>query len=96
MLSFRAYLKARCADPEFLDRYHDQCNICPKTVLIISTIKERGLAYEDVALRAGVALARLELLESADQCIFDDVRKLGTCLNLSLSDECKKEKRKNR
>ena len=91
MRSFRGYLKAKCADPEFLDQYREQCAICPKTVLIISTIREQGLTNEDVARRAGVELERLELLESADQCIFDDVQKLGQCLNLSFSGECRKE-----
>jgi hypothetical protein len=90
MWSFRAYLAAKCTDPGFLDHYHEQCTICPKTVLIISTIRERGLAKEDVARGAGVELEHLELLESADQCIHDDVQKLGQYLKLSLSGECKK------
>ena len=93
MWSFRAYLKAKCADPEFLDQYHEQCNICPKTVMIISAIRSRGLTNEDVARSSGVELEHLELLESADRCIFDDVQKLGRCLNLSLPGECKKAKR---
>jgi hypothetical protein len=93
MWTFRAYLRAKCADPGFLDRYHEQCTICPKTVLIITTIRERGLTNEDVVRGSGVKLEHLELLESADQCIFDEVRKLGRFLNLSLSDECKKTKR---
>ncbi len=90
MWSFRAYLKAKCADPEFLDRYREQCNICSKTVMIISSIREQGLTNEDVARRAGVELEHLELLEAADQCIFEDVQKLGRCLNLSLTGGCKK------
>ena len=49
MWSFRAYLKAKCADPAFHEQYHEQCNICPKTVLIISTIREQGLSKEEVA-----------------------------------------------
>jgi hypothetical protein len=93
MWSFREYLVAKCADPAFLGEYLEQCNICPKTVLIISTIRERGLTYEDVARISGVELERLERLESGDKCIFSDVQKLGRCLNLSLSDECKKESR---
>jgi hypothetical protein len=93
MWSFRAYLKAKCSDPEFLDQYHEQCTICPKTVLIFSTIRSQGLTNEDVARRAGVELEHLELLESADQCIFDDVQKLGRCLNLSLPGDCKKANR---
>lgn len=93
MWSLRAYLKAKCADPEFLDQYREQCNICPKTVMIISTIREQGLTKEDVARRSGVELEHLELLASADRCIFDDVQKLGRCLNLSLPGECKKTKR---
>jgi hypothetical protein len=40
-----------------------------------------------------VELGRLELLESADQCVFEDVQKLGRCLNLSLPGECKKANR---
>lgn len=91
MWSFRAYLKAKCADPEFLDQYHEGCNICPKTVLIINTIREQGLTNEDVARRAGVELEHLELLETADRCSFEDVQKLGRCLDLSLSGECPKE-----
>jgi hypothetical protein len=91
MWSFRAYLKAKCADPKFLDQYREGCNVCPKTVLIFSTIREQGLTYEDVARRAGVELERLVLLEEADQCSFEDVKKLGRLLNLSLSDECPKE-----
>ncbi len=94
MWTFRSYLQAKCSDPAFLDQYHEQCTICPKTVLIISTIRERGLTNEDVARRTGVKLEHLELLESADQCNFDDVQKLGHCLNLSLSNDCKKANRK--
>jgi len=90
MWSFRGYLKAKCADPKFLDQYHEGCNICPKTVLILSTIRERGLAYEDVARSAGVEREHLELLEEADRCSFEDVQKLGRLLGLSLSGQCKK------
>ena len=91
MWSFRAYLKVKCADPKFLERYREGCNVCPKTVLIFSTIREQGLAYEDVARRAGVELENLELLEEADRCSFEDVKKLGRVLSLSLPDECKKK-----
>ena len=91
MWSFRAYLKAKCADPGFLDQYQEQCTICPKTVMIISVIKERGLSPEEVARQSGVAREHLDLLESADRCSFDDVQKLARCLNLSLPDECKKK-----
>jgi hypothetical protein len=91
MWTFRAYLQAKCADPGFLDLYHEQCTVCPKTVQIIAAIRERGLTYEEVAKGSGVSLEHLELLESADQCIFADVQKLGLYLNLSLSDVCKKE-----
>lgn len=90
MWSFRAYLKTKCADPEFLAQYRDQCCICPRTVLIISTIRERGLSNEAVARGAGVALEHLELLESADRCFFDDVQKLYRFLDLPLSGECRK------
>jgi hypothetical protein len=93
MWSFRAYLNAKCADPGFAGQYLDQCNICPKTVKIITTIRERGLTNEDVARTAGVALERLELLESADQCIFDDTRKIARCLDLSFFGECRKAKK---
>ena len=93
MWGFRAYLKAKCADPKFLDQYQEQCNICPKTVLIISTIRELGLTREDVARRAGVELEHLELLEAAERCSFEDVQKLGRCLDLSLPGECKKANR---
>ena len=95
MWTFRAYLRAKCTDPVFLDQYHEHCTICPKTVLIINTIRERGLSNEEVAKRSGVKLEHLELLESADQCIFADVQKLGQYLNLSLSDVCKKARRKS-
>ena len=90
MWSFRAYLKAKCADAEFLDQYHEQCTICPRTVLIISTIRERGLSNEDVARGAGVELEHLDLLESADRCSFDDVQKLYRFLDIPLSGECRK------
>jgi len=90
MWSLRAYLEAKCTDPGFLDRYREQCTICPKTVLIVSAIRERGLSNEDVARDSGVELEHLELLESADRCIFNGVQKLGRYLNLSLSGACKK------
>jgi hypothetical protein len=93
MWSFRAYLAAKCTDPGFLDNYREQCTICPKTVTIISAIRERGLAKEDVARGSGVELEHLELLESADLCIFDDVQKLGRYLKLSLSGACRKTSR---
>lgn len=91
MWSFRGYLKAKCADPVFLEQYHDQCNICPNTVMIITAIREQGLSYEEVARRAGVESRNLELLETADHCSFDDVQKLGRCLNLPVSSVCKKQ-----
>jgi hypothetical protein len=93
MWSFRAYLKAKCADPAFRDEYHEQCTICPKTVMIIKTIREQRLTNAEVARRSGVTLERLDLLESADHCSFDDVQKLGRCLNLSFSNECRKMNR---
>jgi hypothetical protein len=61
--------------------------------MIISAIRSRGLTNEDVARRSGVELEHLELLASADRCLFDDVQKLGRCLNLSLPGECKKSKK---
>ena len=93
MWSFRGYLEAKCDDPAFRDLYREQCNICPKTVQIITTMREQGLAVEDVARRAGVEPEHLELLEAGDQCIFDDVQKLGRCLDLSFSGECRKANR---
>ena len=93
MWTFKAYLHAKCADPLFRDHYHEHCAICPMTVLIISTIREHGLTYEDVAIGSGVKREHLELLESADQCIYDDVQKLARYLNLTWSDECKKMNR---
>ena len=93
MWSFRGYLEVKCADPAFRDQYREQCNICPKTVQIVTAIRERGLAGEDVALRAGVEPAHLELLETGDQCIFDDVQKLGRCLDLDFSGLCRKANR---
>jgi len=93
MWTFKSYLQAKCSDPAFLDQYHEQCTICPKTVLIITTMREWGLTNEEVANGSGVKLEHLELLESADQCIFADVQKLGRYLNLFLSDECKKAKK---
>ena len=96
MWSFRAYLKDKCADPGFDDQYHEQCAICPNTVMIITAMREQGLSIEDAARGAGVDLEHLELLESADRCSFDDVRKLGRYLNLPISAECKKETRKRK
>ena len=63
MWSFRAYLKAKCADQGFHAQYREQCAICPMTVLLISTIRERGLSNEAVAQGGGLELERLELLE---------------------------------
>jgi len=97
MWSFRAYLKTRCGDPEFLDQYQEQCTICPNTVMIISAIRERKLSYEEVARSSGVEPGNLDLLETADHCSFDDVRKLGSYLNLPILSVCKKAiKRENR
>lgn len=90
MWSFRDYLKTKCADTGFLDQYREQCCICPRTVLIVSTIRERGLSNEAVARGAGVELEHLELLESADRCLFDDVRKLCRFLDLPVPGECRK------
>ncbi len=91
MWSFRAYLKAKCADPSFNERYHEQCAICPKTVLIFTAIRERRLPHEEVAARAGVDPERLRLLEAAEECDFEEVRKLGRCLGLDLPEECRKK-----
>lgn len=91
MWSFRAYLKAKCADQGFHAQYREQCTICPLTVLLISTIRERGLSNADVARGAEVDLERLELLESADRCSFDDVKKLYRFLDIPMSGECRKK-----
>jgi cyanate lyase len=91
MWSFRAYLEEKCADPAFLRLYEDRCAICPKTVMIITTIRERGLSYEDVARRSGVAFEHLTLLESAEQCSFEDVKKLSCFLGLPEPGACKKK-----
>ena len=91
MWSFRTYLKDKCADPAFFDQYLEQCNICPKTVLIITTMRDRGLSPEDVARRAGVDREHLELLESADRCEYNDIVKLCRFLGLPEPGECKKE-----
>jgi hypothetical protein len=91
MWSLRAYLKDKCAEQKFLELYQDQCTICPKTVLIISTIRERGLSHEKVARRSGVAFEHLELLESADRCSFDDVEKLSRFLGLPVPGGCRKK-----
>jgi len=95
MWSFRAYLQKKCSDPEFREQYQEECNICPKTVLIISTIQERGLSNEEAARRSGVALDHLKLLESADRCEYDDIVKLCRFLGLPDPGICKK-KTKNR
>jgi hypothetical protein len=91
MWSLRAYLRDKCAEPGFLELYQDRCAICPKTVLIISTIREQGLSSEDVARSSGVTFEHLELLESADRCSFDDVKKLSRFLGLPEPDVCKKK-----
>jgi hypothetical protein len=90
MRSFRAYLASKCSDPVFLARYREQCCICPRTVLVISTIRERGLSHEAVARGAGVELEHLLLLESADRCSFDEVKSLSRFLDLPLHGECRK------
>jgi hypothetical protein len=93
MKTFRIYLRDKCADPEFLKRYQDQCTICPKTVRIFAAITEQGLSGEAVARKAGIDPEHLELLESADRCSFDDVKKLYKALVLPLPDGCKKAPR---
>ena len=92
MWAFRDYLRAKCADPAFLDRYRAQCTICPTTVMIISAIREQGLSFDDVARRAGVDPTHLDLLESADRCSFDDVQKLARLLDLPVPGVCRKER----
>ena len=89
MKTFRSYLRDKCADPEFLKCYHDQCTICPRTVQIIAAITEQGLSREAVARKAGVDPEHLALLESADRCSFDEVKKLCAALGLSVPEECK-------
>jgi lambda repressor-like predicted transcriptional regulator len=59
-------------------------------VQIIAAITEQGLSIEAVALKAGVDPEHLALLESADRCSFDDVKKLCAALGLSLPAGCKK------
>ncbi len=95
MWRFRTYLEAKCGDSVFREHYHDQCNICPNTVKIISTIRERGLDPGQVAKQAGISPVNLELLESADRCSFDEVQKLSRCLGLPVPAECKKQLRSN-
>jgi hypothetical protein len=90
MGTFRGYLKAQCEDPEFRKKYYEQCSICQRTALIIATVQERGLSKEAVAQGAGIELESLELLESADRCFPDDVRKLFSYLGLPDPGICRK------
>lgn len=90
MKTFRAYLRDKCADPEFRKCYQDQCTICPKTVQIIAAITEQGLSIEAAARKAGVDPEHLALLESGDRCSFDEVKRLCAALGLSLPDGCKR------
>jgi hypothetical protein len=90
MKTLRIYLKDKCADPEFLKCYQEQCTICPKTVRIFGAIAEQGLSCEAVARKAGIDPEHLALLESADRCSFDEVKKLYIALGLSLPGGCKK------
>jgi DNA-binding Xre family transcriptional regulator len=90
MKTFRIYLREKCADPEFLKCYQDQCTICPRTAQIFAAIAEQGLSSEAVAQKAGVDPEHLALLESADRCSFDEVKKLCVALGLSVPDKCKK------
>jgi DNA-binding Xre family transcriptional regulator len=59
-------------------------------VQIFAAIAEQGLTREAVARKAGVDPEHLALLESADRCSFDEVKKLCAALGLSISGECKK------
>ncbi len=90
MGTFRAYLKAQCEDLEFRIKYHEQCGICQRTAMLISTIQQRGLSNEEVAHGAGVELDHLELLESADRCFSDDILKLSHFLGIQDAGECRK------
>jgi hypothetical protein len=90
MKTFRSYLRDKCADPEFLKRYRDQCTICPITVQLFAAITEQELSSDAAARKAGVDLKNLALLESADRCSFDEVKKLYSALGLSLPCECKR------
>jgi hypothetical protein len=90
MKTFRTYLREKCADPEFFRCYQDQCAICPQTAKIFTAISDQGLSIGAVAQKAGVDPEHLALLESADRCSFDDVKKLCIALGLSLPGGCKK------
>ena len=90
MKTFRTYLREKCADPEFRKCYQDQCTICPRTVRIFAAIAEQGLSTAAVAQKAGVDPEHLALLESADRCSFDEVKRLCAVLGISIPDECKK------
>jgi lambda repressor-like predicted transcriptional regulator len=91
MKSFRSYLRDKCADPEFLKRYEEQCNICPTTAKIFAAISEQGLSCETAARKAGVDPDHLALLESADRCSFDEVKKLCAVLGVPIPEGCKKD-----
>lgn len=93
MKTFRIYLRDKCADPEFRKRYQDQCTICPTTARVLAAITEQGLSSAEAAHKAGVDPEHLALLESADRCSFDEVKKLCITLGLSLPHECKKSPR---
>ncbi len=94
MWSFRSYLKAKCADPAFLEQYEEGCTICPQTVAMFNIIRERGLSFEQVAEQSGVLLENVELLSTAERCCYDDIRSIARCLNYPLSGVCRKADRK--
>ena len=91
MKTFRTYLRDKCADPEFLKRYEEHCTIYPTTAKIFAAIAEQGLSSDAVAVKAGVDPGHLALLESADRCSFDEVKKLCAALGVPIPEGCKKD-----
>ncbi len=96
MRTFRTYLRELCSDPAFLDLYLEQCTICPNTAKIINAIVEQGLSKEDVAHRAGIDPASLDLLESADRCSFEEIQKLCRALGFAVPTACRKKRARDR
>jgi DNA-binding Xre family transcriptional regulator len=85
---FRMYLNRKCSDPEFKEQYERLCTVCARTAAIVGKMHEKGISFEEMARRTGIAVENLLKLETADWCRFDDIRTLCRALDLEEPQHC--------
>lgn len=80
--------RTKMAATEFEALYHQECNVCSKTVGIFERLEQQGISLQTLAAELNEDNADLQSLCDADHCDPHLVTRLCRHLGLPLPDTC--------